>query len=66
MSPYFDKMLREVPDPEAFRQALNARQPMGRAGTPREIAYAMLYLACDESSFATGSMLTVDGGAIAI
>jgi NAD(P)-dependent dehydrogenase (short-subunit alcohol dehydrogenase family) len=39
---------------------------MGRTGKPEEIAYAMLYLASDESSFATGSMLTVDGGATAI
>ena len=66
MSSYFDKMLKEVPDPAAFRKTLDARQPMGRTGKPAEIAYAILYLACDESSFATGSMLTVDGGAIAI
>ena len=66
MSSYFDKMLREVDDPVAFRKALDSRQPMGRTGTPGEIAYAILYLACDESSFATGTMLTVDGGAIAV
>jgi NAD(P)-dependent dehydrogenase (short-subunit alcohol dehydrogenase family) len=39
---------------------------MGRTGRPAEIANAILFLACDESSFATGSMLTVDGGATAI
>ena len=63
---YFDKMLAQVDDPAAFQRVLNGRQPMGRTGRPEEIAYAMLYLACDESSFATGSMLTVDGGATAI
>ena len=63
---YFDKMLTQVDDPEAFKAVLAWRQPMGRTGKPEEIAYAMLYLACDESSFATGSMLTVDGGATAI
>ena len=63
---YFDKMLAHVDDPEAFQRVLNGRQPMGRTGRPQEIAYAMLYLACDESSFATGSMLTFDGGATAI
>ena len=63
---YFDKMLKEVDDPAAFQRVLDGRQPMGRTGRPEEIAYAILYLACDESSFATGSMLTVDGGATAI
>ena len=66
MSSYFDKMLAEVDDPVAFRKVLDSRQPMGRTGKPGEIAYAILYLACDESSFATGTMLTVDGGAIAV
>ena len=66
MTAYFDKMLKEVPDPAAFQTVLNGRQPMGRTGKPAEIAYAILYLACDESSFATGTMLTVDGGAIAV
>ena len=63
---YFDKILAQVDDPAAFQRVLKGRQPMGRTGRPEEIAYAMLYLACDESSFATGSMLTVDGGATAI
>ena len=66
MTAYFDKMRKEVPDPAAFQTELDGRQPMGRTGKPGEIAYAILYLACDESSFATGSMLTVDGGAIAV
>jgi NAD(P)-dependent dehydrogenase (short-subunit alcohol dehydrogenase family) len=39
---------------------LRARQPMGRLGTPEEIAEAVLYLATAE--FATGTILTVDGG----
>ena len=41
---------------------LHARQPIGRMGRPDEIAYAALYLASDEASFATGSALVVDGG----
>ncbi|MFN0160058.1 MAG: SDR family oxidoreductase [Burkholderiales bacterium] len=65
MSSYFDKMLAQVADPVEFRRVLDARQPMGRTARPDEIAYAFLYLASDESSFATGSMLTVDGGATA-
>ena len=35
---------------------------LGRVGQPREIAYAALYLAADESSFVTGTNLVVDGG----
>ena len=36
--------------------------PMGRFGTPDEIARAVLFLACDDSSFVTGHLLLVDGG----
>jgi meso-butanediol dehydrogenase / (S,S)-butanediol dehydrogenase / diacetyl reductase len=61
-STYFDRMLAEVPDPEAFRAGLANRGPMGRVGEPAEIAKAILYLASDESSFATGTLLVVDGG----
>lgn len=39
--------------------------PMKRAGTPMEIAYSCLFLASDESSFCTGSILVADGGTIA-
>jgi NAD(P)-dependent dehydrogenase (short-subunit alcohol dehydrogenase family) len=41
---------------------LRARQPLGRLGTPEEIAEATLYLASPASSFVTGSALVVDGG----
>ena len=44
---------------------INAYTPLGRIGTPEDIAYAALYLASDESSFVTGSELVVDGGATA-
>ncbi len=39
-----------------------ASTPMGRIGTPEDIAYGVLYLASDESSFVTGSELVIDGG----
>ncbi len=61
-SRYYDHMFETVPDPVAFRKALEARAPMARMGEPVEIATAILYLASDESSFATGAMFTIDGG----
>ena len=39
-----------------------SRVPLGRRGQPEEVAYGMLYLASDESSFVTGSELVIDGG----
>lgn len=41
---------------------LNEMIPLGRHGTPDEIARSALYLACDDSSFVTGATLMVDGG----
>jgi NAD(P)-dependent dehydrogenase (short-subunit alcohol dehydrogenase family) len=35
---------------------------LGKVGTPKEVAYAALFLASDESSFITGAMLPLDGG----
>jgi NAD(P)-dependent dehydrogenase (short-subunit alcohol dehydrogenase family) len=43
-------------------QFFNEMIPLGRHGTPEEIARAVLYLASDQSSFTTGTMLMVDGG----
>ncbi|MCH8187207.1 MAG: SDR family oxidoreductase [Proteobacteria bacterium] len=61
-SPYFKEMLADSERPEALRRELEQRQAMNRLGTPEEIARGILYLACDDSSFVTGTMLTVDGG----
>lgn len=49
-------------DEEAAWQSFTSRQPMGRLGTPEEIAALALYLASDDSSFTTGTIHVVDGG----
>jgi meso-butanediol dehydrogenase/(S,S)-butanediol dehydrogenase/diacetyl reductase len=61
-SPYFAAMVAAAPDPEPLLHELNSRSPMGRMGKPEEVAEAIAWLASERSSFATGSILTVDGG----
>ena len=43
-------------------EAQIARQPLGRLGTPEEIAEAIAYLAFDAAGFVTGSVFAIDGG----
>ena len=50
---------------EEEREQAAARYPLGRIGQPEDIAYGVLFLASDESSFMTGSELVIDGGVTA-
>ena len=59
-----DMLAAVYSDPEE-RQRRVSRIPMGREGTVDEVAYGVLFLASDESSFMTGSELVIDGGATA-
>jgi 2-keto-3-deoxy-L-fuconate dehydrogenase len=66
-SPSLDDRIREQAEAtgqstDAMRQAFVDRQPMGRLGTPEEVALLAVYLASDESSFTTGHIHLVDGG----
>lgn len=61
-TPYFEDILAKSPNAAEILQGLKDRQLMRRLGTPDEIAAGMLFLASDESSFATGTILTIDGG----
>ena len=55
----------QQPDPDAAWHEVLAQHPMGRVGTPEDIAGAAFYLAGDDSTWVTGSTITVDGGLLA-
>lgn len=61
-SPSLHDRLRAMGDYEAAKKAFIARQPMGRIGTPQEIAHLAVYLGSDESAFTTGQAHVIDGG----
>jgi 2-keto-3-deoxy-L-fuconate dehydrogenase len=61
-TPSLDDRINAFDDPVAARKAFIERQPMGRLGEAEEVAAAALYLASDDSSFTTGTILLVDGG----
>ena len=61
---FIDTPLTQAQDPEINKFVIGMT-PMGRAGTPREIANGCLYLASDEASFVTGAELVIDGGYLA-
>ena len=50
----------------AVREKMLSAVPAGRVGRVEEVAYANLFLACDESSYVTGVELPVDGGFLAM
>lgn len=61
-TPWVDRMVNTYNDPEEARRKMVARQPVGRLGSPEEMAGAILYLASPEAAFVTGSALIIDGG----
>ncbi|SEN34482.1 SDR family oxidoreductase [Palleronia pelagia] len=61
-SPSLHQRWEDSGDYEAAKKQFIARQPMGRVGTPEEIAKLAIYLGSDESAFTTGHAHVIDGG----
>jgi 2-keto-3-deoxy-L-fuconate dehydrogenase len=61
-SPSLQERMRAAGDYEKSRAAFIARQPMGRLGTPEEVAAIAVMLASNEAPFMTGSNIVIDGG----
>ncbi|MBS0420624.1 MAG: SDR family oxidoreductase [Proteobacteria bacterium] len=64
-TPIMERQYAEQPDPVAARKQVLDKQPLGRIGTPRDIANGALFLASDEASFISGTELTIDGAVTA-
>lgn len=62
LTPNVESVIAGTPDPDATRAAFSVAQPIGRMGEVDDIAHLVVYLASDESRFATGAPFIVDGG----
>jgi 3(or 17)beta-hydroxysteroid dehydrogenase len=60
--PMADGMIAQFRDPARARERLAASVPLGRFGTPAEVAELCVYLLADESAFVTGAEFVLDGG----
>jgi NAD(P)-dependent dehydrogenase (short-subunit alcohol dehydrogenase family) len=61
-SPMLDEWLQLAPDPEALARQVKTLHPLGRVGTPSDVASAVAYLAGPAAAWVTGTVLVVDGG----
>jgi meso-butanediol dehydrogenase / (S,S)-butanediol dehydrogenase / diacetyl reductase len=58
----WEKSFSRTPNPEAAKEALRRKIPLGHIAEPEEIASAVLFLVSEESRYVTGTILFVDGG----
>ena len=64
LTPSLQYRIDHAPDPEKQRKEFFQRQPIGRLGTPEEIAEAILFAADDRAAFMTSSVISINGGMI--
>jgi NAD(P)-dependent dehydrogenase (short-subunit alcohol dehydrogenase family) len=64
-TPIMDRLIAEQPDPAVARRQIMDRQPLGRMGTPVDVAQGALFLASAHASFVSGTELTIDGAVTA-
>jgi meso-butanediol dehydrogenase/(S,S)-butanediol dehydrogenase/diacetyl reductase len=64
-TPFNEQLLAQYPDRELVEQEIKALHPVGRLGTPEDVASTVYWLASAESSFISGQNLIVDGGRLA-
>lgn len=62
LTPLVEKVISDSEDPEGTRRVLSDDRPLKRMGKPEEIAAGILFLASDEAPYATGTILSIDGG----
>ena len=60
-----EAFINSADDPDAFRRDIGKIHPLGKTGTPEEVAALAAFLLAEESSFITGQIYTVDGGRMA-
>ncbi len=56
--------LKKLSNPDEVLKQMAERRPLGRLGREEEIAFAILFAACDEAAYMTGSIINIDGGAL--
>jgi NAD(P)-dependent dehydrogenase (short-subunit alcohol dehydrogenase family) len=61
-TPFLHRVLAPLSDPQAVVETIKADHPLGRLASAEEVARSIVFLASDEASFITGTVLMVDGG----
>ena len=61
-TPLNEDFIASMPDPQGFRERIGGLHPVGRTGTPDDVAELIVWLASDAAGFVTGQVWTIDGG----